>query len=224
MVSLQFRVLLKRLTRWFLRSAGIKFKPTATSIFVDRTNLATLHKVDSGQPGVIATWSICHQYSDRDLILSMISLRQLREDLATKHAYARATDPLRIKARTFSEDLNKFLQAHGGLEARLTTHIFVVVWRGKVAIGSNERRFYTVTPVCSIPGDLAGGTFGWQPENRVALKIAEVLAKKMLRVSHTSTAHWHSRIDGVDWLEQLEAAAQRALGTEHVLQPRKKQI
>lgn len=151
----------------------------------------------------------------------------MREDFGLRgHYYRRNSDPIRISGRKpFRAELEEYLEACGGLDAQFVSHIFVVAWKGRIPTpvgGSGDRRAYLVRPVVAIPCDLQGLSGAWACGDRYALRIGEVIARRLLRIRDDATSTWEEAVNAVPWLDWLEFYAQAALGKNHILQPRRR--
>lgn len=201
------------------RSLGLQ-QPRPLGTLEGVSDRATLWRVPNDEPGVTVCWWICHQDADADLVVTLINLAQLSTDAGQRRLYRRATDPIRITSqRRFSTELNDYCQGQGGLDARFVSHIFVVAWRSRIPAG--DRRGYLVRPLAAIPADLQGVTNAWSSGDRYALRITEVIARRLLRTEGSTLNSWKEIIEGIDWLNWLEFYSQHALGKSHVLQPRR---
>lgn len=215
-----------RFTRWLRRQLGLEqLKPPGT--LEGKSDRATLWRINSDEPGVVCCWWICHQDASADLVVSVISIAQLREDLGRGRSYRRSTDPIRISQSNFRASLEAYLELQGGLDMRFISHVFAVAWRSRVPHirtdrGGSERRDYLVRPLGGFPGDFQGLTNAWASGDRHALRIAEVIARRLLR-TQSNLHSWESIVDRIDWLEWLDFYAKKSLGATHVLQPAKHQ-
>jgi len=209
---------IRRLFNWMRRTLGSpKFQAPGT--LEGRSTRATLWRVVSTEPGVSACWWLCHQDATADLVINLINLVQLREDSGRGNLYRRSTDSVYVPGKQhFSAELEAYCQSQGGLDPRFLSHIFVVIWRSRVAVGDNRR--YLVQPLAAIPGDLQGVTGAWSSGDRYAMRITEAIAKRLLRTQPTALVTWQEIVNKIDWLEWLEAYAKQGLGQSHVLQPR----
>lgn len=169
---------------------------------------------------MVACWWICHSRASSDLIISAISLAQLREDLATQkgHHYQRNSDPVRFSGKSeFSQQLEAYLSPYG-VDPRHVTHIFTVSWRSRLLTNQGgDRRSYAVRSIASIPGDFVGTSFLSSSENRAITRITEAIARRLLKLPEP----WEKRINEIDWLDLLEYCAKEVLGRTHVLQQRR---
>lgn len=217
--STQLQQLIRRVLRWIRRSLGLRH-PQRLGTLEGVSDRATLWRVPNEEPGVAVCWWICHQDASADLVITLINLAQLSADAGQRRLYRRATDPICITSqRRFSAQLNDYCQDQGGLDARFVSHIFVVAWRSRIPSG--DRRSYLVRPLAAIPGDLQGVTNAWSSGDRYAIKITEMIARRLLRTEGSSLNSWQDIIEGIDWLEWLEFYSQCALGKSHTLQPRR---
>ncbi|MDX2215498.1 MAG: hypothetical protein SFY66_19700 [Oculatellaceae cyanobacterium bins.114] len=214
--------LIRRLLRWMRRSLGVEQPHKPSGIIEARTERATLWRAFSDEPGVCSYWQICHEDASSDLAISIISVAQLREDLG------RGSDRLPSSATRpgskFKDEFEIYLKSIGGLDSRFISHIFVVAWRSRIPrkrSKAGERPSYLVRPIAAIPGDFQGISNAWASGDRYAIKIAEVIAKRLLRMTPTESVGWEEIINGVQWLDWLEFYAARALGKSHVFQPRR---
>lgn len=193
------------------------------------TDFATLWHVASDDSGIVDCWQICHEDADFDLVLSLLSIPQLREDIAFKgkHYYQRSTDPIRITGKKpFNAELEEYMQDCGGLDVRQISHIVVVVLRSQTsqrfhAGTSREFRRYLTYPLLAFPCDLVGVSFAWTTGNRYASAIVKGMAKSLLKIKRVKSLSWEDQIRGVDLIDLLERYSNKAFGEGHVLQPRK---
>jgi hypothetical protein len=212
--------------RWIRRQFGFEPVRQPPGTLEGSTELATLYRVASTESGVCCCYWICHRYADADLVISLISIAQLREDLALQHPYRRKSDPIRFTGHSsFRKELETFLETQGGLDSRFISHIFIAVWRNRIPTTStvNERRVqhYLVHPMGAFPVDFQSVSVAWSSGNRYAIKITEAIAHKLLRINHDSLVSWQERVTNLEWLELLDYCAKKVFGKEHVLQPRK---
>lgn len=190
-----------------------------------QTTNASLYRVPNDESGVCCCYWVRHQAAQEDLVFSLISLQQLRQDIAFKHPYRRTSDPVRFTSKSaFQRELDTYLESQGGLDTASISHIFVAAWRSRTKtirkVGDRRTEFYLVRPLCAIPADMQGATFAWGAGDRYAIEITKAIALKTLRISHSQKASWGKKIDGIDWLEQLDFCATKVFGKSHILQPR----
>lgn len=218
--------LLRKLLHWVRRAAGLA-QPDPPGTLEAVSDVATLWRIPSAEPGVVDCWWLCHRYAAADLVISVISIARMREDLAQRgHYYRRNSDPIRFSGRrAFKSELEDYLEACGGLDSQFISHIFVAAWRSRIptpVAGSIDRRAYLVRPIAAIPCDLQGFTNAWSCGDRHAIRIAEVIARRLLRIKDDNTSTWEEAVAAIDWISWLEFYAQASLGKHHVLQPRKR--
>jgi hypothetical protein len=89
-----------------------------------------------------------------------------------------------------------------------------------VGADGKEYRAFLVRPVASVPCDLQGFN-AWASGNRYGERIAQNIARQLLNRSVTYLASWEEIVNGIDWVDWLNAHAQKAFGVNHVLQPRR---
>lgn len=211
--------IISRILQWARRSLGMQ-QPRNPGTLEGVCDRATLWRVPSDDAGVVVCWWLCHRDASADLVISLINLAQLREDAGRGQLYRRATDPIHITGqRPFSAELDTYFESQGGLNAAFVSHIFVVAWRSRIPSGSHRR--YLVRPAAALPCDLQGVTNAWSGGDRYALKITEVIARRLLR-THGTLNTWQEIVEKIDWLEWLDFYAKHALGDTHVLQPRRR--
>lgn len=209
--------LIERLINW-LRTIGHSPEPTPPGIKTASTPDATLWKLNSREPGVVAAYWVVHRDAARDLAIALINIAVLREDLARNDPRS-GSDPLRITSRsTFRAELNRYLAEDNQINLTAITHIFVVTWQGRQP---DERHRYPVAPICAIPCDLQGLTFAWTAGDRYASNITEAMAKQLLRLRTRQGESWEFFVSRINWVGWLDSYAKMRFGPNHVLQPRK---
>ncbi|MGG6295278.1 hypothetical protein ACQ4M4_12885 [Leptolyngbya sp. AN02str] len=187
------------------------------------TKRATLYRVPSSEPGVVTSWWICHSDAHSDLVLSLISISQLREDFGRGAEYRRDADPFSLRrGPSFKQQLSDYLESSGGLDTRQISHIVVVAWRSRIPSRlKGERRAYLARPLAVIPADLVGMTFAWAAGDNYAIVIVRAMAKRTLYLAPARYQAWVDLVDATDWLALLESYALKAFKGNHVLQPRR---
>jgi hypothetical protein len=161
------------------------------------------------------------------LIITLTSLAQLREDLALERGLKRNTDFIRANnGQSFHAQLSAYLESQGGLNPIHISHVFIVSWRSRIPRklkGKGDRRAYTIKPLGAFPCDLQGVTNAYASGDRYATRIAEVIARRLIRMQGSNLNSWESLVNAVDWIEWLGFYAQKTIGEHHVLQPKKPQ-
>lgn len=209
-----------RLVRWVKRRAGLD-RPSTIGELIASSPSATFWKIANTQPGVCGCWQICHRDADSDLVITLISLQQLREDLGQLHR-----GNLSASRTAFSRQLSGYLVSQGGLSALQISHIFVVLWRTRNP--SAQRRgkngkFYRaslVRPLVAVPGDFQGVSNAWTNGDRYAFRVAEAIGKRLLRLEEGRLNTWEELVNAIDWSEWLEVYLKQFLGPSHVFQPK----
>lgn len=213
---------IEQLTNWFRSQfqLGQRGPRILEEYYSDR---GALFLLDCDRPGVVSFWKLVHKSATSDLLIVLVSLRQLREDLALQQLNNPNAPTYRHWRRAFEVELATQLENQSHVDG---THIFLVAWVSRAATkqridGSGRVHRFTATE-CSVAllCDLQGLTFAWAGENGYARKIIEIIAKRLLKLDHPYST-WEEAIRRIDWLSWLEAYAQQAIGLTHVIQPPK---
>lgn len=208
---------LRSILRWLRRQKA----PEVVGQEIARAPHASLWSIPSDEPGVIACWllNVYGEYSQ--LVVSLVSIAALRQDVALGKHYQRHTDPFRTAGKSFSAQLDLYLQTHGQVDSRFASHIVIVCLRSTIpAKHSKSRRPYTIRPVANVPGDLQGVSSAWATGDRYALQVGANLMRQLLSKSRPSVTAWETLVRGLNWVDLVEANAKRVIGEPHVLQPR----
>ena len=215
---------IEQLTSWFRNQfqPGQRGPRILEEYYSDR---GALFSLDCDRPGVVSFWKLVHKSATSDLLVVLISLRQLQEDLAQQRLHDSEAPAYRHWRRAFEVELSAQLENQSHVDG---THIFLVAWVSRAATkqrvdrDGRVHRFTATECSHAIICDLQGVTFAWAGENGYARKIVEVIAKRLLKLDYRQASNtWEDVIRHIDWIVWLEAYVQEAIGRTHVLQPPK---
>lgn len=215
---------IEQLTNWFRNQFqhGQHGPLILEEYYSDR---GALFSLACDRPGVVSFWKLVHKSASSDLLVVLISLRQIREDLAQQQLNHPAAPAYRHWRRAFEVELCAQLENQSHVDG---THIFLVAWVSRAATkqrvdrDGRVHRFTTTECSHAIVCDLQGLTFAWAGENGYARKIVAVIAKRLLKLDYRHDRNtWEDVIRHIDWIIWLEAYVQEVIGKAHVLQPPK---
>lgn len=183
-------------------------------------------------PGTVRAWMVRHNNPTRsDLIINLVSYRQLRRDWRAGRMWRRRGDPFRMgTSQGFEVQFLEYLDSRGLdrsyviEEGRLRldiSHVVVVFWRGRVPrdLSPPSRREYTTRPIVDVPCDLHDGAY--DPGDRYAIPVCASLVIGVSR--HASIdilgEHWTARVDQWDWINQVDLRAKSLFGQSHSIHP-----
>lgn len=206
------RSFLRRLLRLIRETFAPRPEPPGVAELV--SDWATLYRGECREPGVAASWWICHHYAQHDLSITLVNLARLKEESARCDRSIGTAEQF----RAYLDEL--------GLDPYQISHLVLISLRApsyhsqrRVGKASGDRLI--MRPVGVWPCDLQGFSNAWAAGDRYANRIIEVIARNALKLKSEPGHKWEDVVQETDWLLWLETCAQRALGEAHVLQPRR---
>lgn len=194
--------------------------PTISGTRVASTDAASIWRIESDDPGVVAAWWVVHKTSERDLAIALVNIAKLRKGLTrNRNPFRRNVDPIQLTSRrSFRVTLNTYLAEEPDLDLGNISHMFLVAWQSRIP---NENRHYKIEPVCAIPCDLQGASPALTGGDKRAINISEAMALQLLRLPVPQDESWDSFVSRLNWLGWLTDYSRHAFGPNHILQPRK---